>query len=206
MYDDPHRESPLAQLLVTESTSVPAAAIGLQISERPFMGHINLRGDPSNQAFIDTVEDLLAVELPTDPNTVADGPNVTVLWLGPNEWLLLTLPDEQYETVRALKNSLGHLFTAVTDVSGGQTIINIQGVHAKDVLAKSCTLDLHQSIFSPGQCAQTNMGKVVAIIRQLDQSPSYDIIVRRSFADHLARWLKDAAQEYGISFTDCQAT
>ena len=137
--------------------------------------------------------------LPLDPNTVAEGPDVTALWLGPNEWLLLTSPDRQYETIGALRNALGNLFAAVIDVSSGQTIINIRGHHARDVLSKGCSLDLHPRGFGPEQCAQTNLAKATAIIRQLDELPSYDIIVRRSFADYLARWLNDAAQEYGVA-------
>ena len=205
MYDNPHSNSPLAQFLAAELGGETPAEAGVQLSERAFMGHINLRGESSDQAFLKTAEDVLGVGLPLEPNTVAEGPDVTVLWLGPNEWLILTSSDGQYETVPALRNALGNLFSAVTDVSGGQTIINIRGPHAGDVLSKSCTLDLHPRFFGPGQCAQTNIAKATATIRQLDESPSYDIIVRRSFADHLARWLKDASQEYGVVLIDKSA-
>ncbi|NIO38860.1 MAG: hypothetical protein GTO41_00860, partial [Burkholderiales bacterium] len=34
---------------------------------------------------------------------------------------------------------------------------------------------------------------------QVDEAPSYDIYVHRSFADYLWRWLEDAAQEYGVA-------
>jgi sarcosine oxidase gamma subunit len=32
----------------------------------------------------------------------------------------------------------------------------------------------------------------------VDQTPSFDLIVRRSYAEYLALWLKDAAEEYGL--------
>ena len=202
MYDNPHRDSPLAQFLAAELRGENSAGVGVQLSERASMGHVNLRGEPFDEAFLKTAEDVLGVGLPLEPNTVAESPDVTVLWLGPNEWLLLTSPDKQYEIVGALRNSLDNLFTAISDVSGGQTIINVRGPHARDVLSKSCTLDLHPRVFGPLQCAQTNIAKATATIQQLDEAPSYDIIVRRSFADYLARWLKDAAREYGIAFND----
>ena len=66
-------------------------------------------------------------------------------------------------------------------------------------MSKGCTVDLHPRVFGPGRCTQTHLGKAVVLIRQLDDSPSFDIIVRRSFADYLGLWLKDAALEYGVS-------
>ncbi len=205
MYDNPHSDSPLAQFLAAELGGETPAEAGVQLSERAFMGHINLRGEPSDQTFLEIAEDVLGVGLPLEPNTVSEGHDVTLLWLGPNEWLILTSPGGQHEIIPSLRNALGNLFSAVTDVSGGQTIINIQGPHARDVLSKGCTLDLHPRFFGPGQCAQTNIDKATATIRQLDESPSYHIIVRRSFADHLASWLKDGAQEYGVVLIDQSA-
>ena len=198
MSDNLHRESPLTQFLAEEFTVGAPAEAGVYLSEQAFMGHINLRGEPSNAAFLKAVADALGVALPLNPNTVAEGPNITALWLGPSEWLLITSPDREPEIASTLRNALEDIFSAVTDVSGGQTIINIRGKHARDVLTKGCTLDLHPRAFGPGQCAQTNIAKATATIRQLDESPAYDIMVRRSFADYLARWLQDAALEYGV--------
>ena len=80
-------------------------------------------------------------------------------------------------------------------MSGGQAVVNITGAHSRDLLAKGCGLDLHPRAFGPGRCAKTILAKAGVIIRQVDDSPSFDVIVRRSVADYLARWLEDAAQE-----------
>ena len=45
---------------------------------------------------------------------------------------------------------------------------------------------------------QTLVASVGAIIRHMDEKPSFDLIVRRSLAEYLALWLEDAAQEYGL--------
>ncbi len=199
MSEDIRRESPLVQFIAAERDVSQPTDAGVQLCERAFMGHINLRGDPSDKAFLKAVEGVVGIGLPLEPNTVADGPKATVLWLGPNEWLLLTQPDQQAGMAQALRDALGDLFAAATDLTGGQTVINLRGDHARDVLSKGCTLDLHPRVFGPGRCAQTHLAKAVVFIRQLDDSPSFDIIVRRSFADYLALWLKDAAQEYGLA-------
>ena len=36
-------------------------------------------------------------------------------------------------------------------------------------------------------------------LRCVDDSPSFELIVRRSFADYAALWLQDAAMEYGCA-------
>lgn len=202
MTDSPIRESPLVQFLAEhEGRSQPGDA-GVYLSERPFLGHLNLQGDPDDAAFLEAVGEVVGTSLPVEPNTVAESDHVTALWLGPNEWLLLTASDEQAGVEEALRAALGDRLYAITDLSGGQTVINLRGRNAREVLAKGCTLDLHPRVFGPGQCAQSNVAKTIAVIRPLageEDSPSFDLIVRRSFADYLARWLEDASREYGLS-------
>ena len=195
------KESPLAEFSVAaRSTSRPEKA-GVHLRERPFLGHLNLRGDPTDQDFLRAAAAALGGSLPLEPNTVKESGELTVMWLGPDEWLLVTPPGREAETAEALHDSLGEIVASVTDVSGGQTVINISGGHARDALAKGCTLDLHPRVFGPGRCAQSLIAKAAVVIRQVDDSPSFDVIVRRSFADYLALWIEDATQEYGLSVT-----
>ena len=48
-------------------------------------------------------------------------------------------------------------------------------------------------------CTQTHLAKAGVLIRHRGDSPSFDLMVRRSFADYVATWLKDAAEEYGVA-------
>lgn len=128
---------------------------------------------------------------------MAEGRELSALWLGPDEWLLLTQQDQEAGIIHTLREALGGLFAAVTDISSGQTVINIRGEDARDVLAKGCSLDLHRRVFGPGRCAQTHIAKAAVLISLRDESPSFDLIVRRSFAEYLGLWLRDAAQESG---------
>jgi len=87
----------------------------------------------------------------------------------------------------------------VNDLSGGQTVIHIAGRHALDVLAKGTPLDVER--LAAGACAQTHLAKANVCMRPRVDADSaltaYELIVRRSFADYLWRWLEDAASEYG---------
>ena len=199
MSDEVRQESPLVEFLTADRTASRPVEASVELKERAFLGHLNLRGNPADHAFLDAVERVLGFGLLVEPNTVAESGELATLWLGPDEWLVLSPPGRETDLAGALHDALGDLFSAVTDVTGGQTVINISGCRARDVLAKGCTLDLHPRAFGPGRCAQTLVGKAMITVRQMDDSPSFDLIVRRSFADYLARWLEDAAREYGLA-------
>ena len=193
------RRSPLNEFQATAGPLPRPTRVGVCLTEYPCLGHLNLRGNPNDPAFRETVQRCLGTPLPLQPNTVSQNGTLTALWLGPDEWLLLIPPSREGELARALRDALRDFFFAVTDVTDGQTILRISGAHAIDVLRKGCTLDLHPRTFGPGRCAQTLINKVGVLIRCVDSSPSFDLIVRRSFGEYLALWLKDAATQYGFA-------
>ncbi len=180
-------------------THEPIPTAGLFCSEQPFWGHLNLRGDVDNTAFADGVRKCVGVSLPAQPNTVSANGDVTALWLGPDEWLLVTPGGEELKLASALRGTLQGLFFAVTNVTDGQTILRVCGAHAFDVLREGCSLDLHPRAFRPGYCAQTTVAKAGVLIHYLDQEPTIHLIVRRSYAEYLVLWLQDAALEYGFT-------
>lgn len=200
MSEQIRQESPLVRFNLSERAkkSQPGKA-GVQVAERPFLGHINLRGNPDDEAFLKAVEGALGCGLPVEPNTVTEGNGLVVCWLCPDEWLVVTPGEREAEVAKALRSALGDMFAAVTEVSSGQIVLVLSGSHARDLLAKGCTLDLHPRVFGPGRCAQSVLGKVGILLRQVDESPSYEIVVRRSFADWLWLWLEQEVEEYGLA-------
>lgn len=168
------------------------------IAERPFLGHLNLRGEA--QAISDSVKEVFGVELPTQPNTVSVEGTGIALWTGPDEWLLIHRSDEDTNRVDDLARHASEKHVSIVDVSSAQTVIYISGPKARDVLARGCPLDLHSRVFGPGRCAQTHFGHIPVTI-WLDNSkpdpqsdPWFNVVVRRSFADYLWRLLDDAAK------------
>ena len=178
-----------------------AAGGRLCLSERPFLGHYALRGRADEPAFLAGAAAALGCDLPLAPNHTATvaapatEPSTVVLWLAPDEWLVLA-PQAQRAALRdALTQAVADKFAALNDLSGGQTVIRVAGADAAALLARGCTLDLHPRQFTPGQCAQTLLARVNVTLLPAEHNggPLYDVIVRRSFADYLWRWLKDAA-------------
>lgn len=193
------KESPLARFKLEGRITPASRATALAVWERAFCGHVNLRGDPADPAFLAAARNVLGVALPLEPNTVENGPGCSVLWLGPNEWLILVSGEHEAATARNLRQALDGLFCAVTEVSGGQTIIALRGSKVRDLLAKGCSLDLHPRTFGPGRCAQSHLAKAPILLHQIDDAPTFELIARRSFADYLWLWLEDASAEYGLA-------
>ena len=196
--DGTGRQSPLSAFFAT-ATDDPADGAGVVISERPFLGHLNLRGDPADGGFTKAAAGVLGFALPTEPNTTVGEGGLLALWLGPDEWLVVTPPDAQTSLAQSLETALQGVHASVTDVTGGQTVITLSGPSAREVLAKGCPLDLHPAVFRPGDCAQTLLAKANVTLRCVDDSPCFELIVRRSFAEYAALWLHDAALEYGCA-------
>ena len=192
------RQSPLTSFFAAAAGD-PTDRAGVVISELPFLGHVNLRGDPGDGGFTSAAAGVLGFGLPTEPDTTGGKGGLLALWLGPDEWLVVTPPDAQTSLAQSLATALDGIHASVTDVTGGQTVITLGGPNAREVLSKGCPLDLHPLVFRPGDCAQTLLAKANVTLRCVDDSPSFELIVRRSFADYTALWLHDAALEYGCA-------
>jgi len=142
---------------------------------------------------------VLGVEPPGDAGATNARRGITVFWLGPDEWLVVLPSGRATKILQRLGTALEGQHAALTDVSCSRVAIGLSGEHAREVLAKGCSLDFHPSHFSAGQCAQSSLARCHMLVHQLDDTPSYDLYIHRSFADYAWRWLEDAAAEYGVA-------
>ena len=201
--DGTGRQSALSHFFGAAAAGPRTDDAAVIISERPFLGHLNLRGDPQDADFMSAAASVLGFGLPTRPNTTAVDGKLLALWLGPDEWHIVTPPTSQTPLMDSLEAAFHGMHVAVTDITGGQAVITVSGPSARDVLAKGCPLDLHPTVFKPTHCAQTLLAKANITIRCVDNSPpSFELIVRRSFAEYAAGWLRDAGVEYGVGVVD----
>ena len=203
------RQSPLVEIdAPTQSPGVDGRT-RLLIQELPFRLHINIRGDKDNADFLRSVERVSGLAWPVEPNTVSRNGETCVSWLGPDEWLLITATDASVE--HDLIDALSGQHSSVVDLSGGQTVVRLSGAVWRDVLSSACPLDLHPRAFATNHCAQTVFAHTnVLLIRALNDLEAdasaeagqaedvVDIVVRRSFSDHVVRWIMDASDEYGF--------
>ncbi len=152
----------------------------------PFTAQVNVRLDPSAAWS-------LPIPLPMAPNTSWDDEGGTALWLGPDEWLLLSPRRSGANLVAELDRDLGEQHRSVVDVSANRVAIELGGPRRADLLARGCSLDLHQRSWGPGMCAQTLVGKTQVILHE--GTATTTVLVRPSFADYLVDWLVAAASK-----------
>ena len=147
----------------------------------------------SDEETCDYAKEILNQSLPLICNTFNSG-NHEIYWLRPNEWLVATK-----ENIKSISSKIDqNIDIHIIDQSGGFAQMRLDGENSRDILEKGCPLDVSSGVFSAGMCAQTNLAKSNIILAQLDDSPSYNIIVRRSFADYMAEWILNAGKEYNI--------
>jgi len=167
----------------------------VKVEVMPDQDVINLRGDPADGKFVSAANKILQQDLPLEPNTVSTGIS-TVYWLGPDEWLIVTPGGERPTLAALLEEALGSMHASLNDLTGGHVAVQISGDNAVDVLAMGCTLDLHPASFPTGQCAQTGLARASILLAKVDDAPTFDIFVRRSFAEYLALWLQKSGARF----------
>lgn len=187
------RRSPL-QGWTTQFTATPPTA---SLTEEPFVTMVDLWVDPAAAGGAQAAKVLGLTSLPTTPGTCVQGGDSTVIWFGPQEWLVTSTQRGGEALEAELHEAAAATGGAAVDVSAQRTTVRLRGAHARDVLAKGCALDLHPRVFGPGAAAQTMLALAAVVLIPLDDNGTdYRIIVRSSFAGYLADWLIDAVEEY----------
>lgn len=92
------------------------------------------------------------------------------------------------------------MHAGINDISGGNIGMHLSGENIRDVFAKGCTLDFHPQVFKVGDCAQSGLAKANVVFGLIEEGATFELIVRRSFADYLLQWLRQAGREYEVEF------
>ena len=166
------------------------------LRELPFLAQLDLRVNADDAAVRDAVESVIGT-LPIEPNTVHGGADAAVLWLGPDEWLVLGPPDSEATLQSELHDTLrDHVArVAIVDVSANRTTLDVRGRRVRELLEFGCPIDLHPRAFGPGRCAQTLLARANVLVWHVADEPedTWRLLVRPSFAAYVATWLADAA-------------
>ena len=171
---------------------------GIFLKECRHTGKLILRGDPSDDLFIKATSKVLGYKLPLTPNTFLENNEYTSVWLGPDEWLVNSLPGDESALERDLNIALTDIHHSVTNVSDNSTIIQLSGPNARSVIMKGCAVDVHPRALNTGDAFQSNLAAASVIMWQLDLIPTFNIMVGASFASYLWKWLLDASAEFGV--------
>jgi sarcosine oxidase subunit gamma len=198
MVETYQRRSALAHFGLNALASQSKGGTGITVGEISHRAIVNIRGNAGDLVFSGAVKAATGLDLPV-ANTVSMGDDIRILWLGPDEWWVVSSNAQRAELIERLRQSFSGQHTAVVDVSESRSVITIAGPAAREVLARGISLDLHPRAFGPGQCAQTGMAKANIVLHQIDNQPSYEIYILKSFGDYLWRWIGLVAEDFGLA-------
>ena len=174
-----------------------APTTGLTFAETKLACVWNVQGDARVPRFVDALQSLGVVTLPSVPNTTTKHGALTVLWLGPKSWLLIASDVAALSGFDSRRDALNAAGGALFDVSASRAAWTIAGDAAATVLAKGCPLDFHPRAFPDGSCAQSVYGHVNALFYRRVSAPVFTMFVARSFARNIWRTLCVSAAQYG---------
>jgi heterotetrameric sarcosine oxidase gamma subunit len=106
-----------------------------------------------------------------------------LLWLGPDEFLLL------------VSEQAGLAVSGAVDVSHRDAALSVSGPRAAWTINAFCALDLHPAAFPVGMCARTLFGKAQIVLWRTD-ADMFRIDVARSLAPYVWACLEEARREF----------
>lgn len=143
----------------------------------------------------------LGVKLPEKPKTSAvskagfidrrngDGTRA-VLWLGPDEWLVLDFNGRD-----PIADCAGtKVFHSAVDISHRNTAIVVSGAGAEATLNAGCPQDLSLAAFPVGACSRTVLGKAEVVLWRTAED-TFRVECWRSFSDYVFTFLAEAARD-----------
>jgi sarcosine oxidase subunit gamma len=143
------------------------------------------------------VQRSFGIELPKTPR-YAGSSSMSLVWSGPAQWLALCEQNERPQFASYLRS----LFSGVASVieqSGGRTTVRVSGPRAREALAKGVHIDLHPQSFVVGDTAITSVAHIGVQFWQINEIPTYDFSMFRSFAVAFCEWLVEASAEFGVA-------
>ncbi|HZC17737.1 MAG TPA: sarcosine oxidase subunit gamma family protein [Caulobacteraceae bacterium] len=172
------------------------ATIGVQLSRRDPVEIISLAARRGAEAALSLkVRERLGAALPQGPHR-GWAKDVCILGVAPRRWLIVRDgADPDFE--RNLAADLSGL-AAVCLQSDAYVVLRVSGPGARAALAKGVPIDLHPKVFSTADAAVTTAAHVNVILWQVEERPTYELAVYRSYARHFRGWLRDSAAEFGL--------
>ena len=194
-------QSALHHIVAAEREKAPGSACGVVISERHELSlAIVMTRKRKADALNAVLKREFGLELPA-PGHRSDSPTLALAWSAPGHWLASAEGVDRSAFETRLREKLS-LVAAISNQSDGRSVIRISGPAARDVLAKGVPIDLHPSVFGPGRTASTIVAHINVHFWQLDEVPTFEFAVFRSFAPAFWRFLTESAAEYGYRVKD----
>ena len=157
---------------------------------------LNLRG--KKREFFTTVGKHLDMILPTEANTSSSSSKLTSIWLSPDEWMVVSndtikKDTNKYELEENLYNSISKTnLGAVVDVTDQFTMLELEGSKLYELFSSGSPFNFNEFKEKKGSTTQTLLSNIDVIIHNKGEN-LVNLLVRRSFSEHLFSWINDSA-------------
>ncbi|MFC3616714.1 sarcosine oxidase subunit gamma [Lutimaribacter marinistellae] len=162
-----------------------------RVEECGLQGMITLRGDLGSELLAKAVKDAVGQDVPGIREAKVNG-STGVIWMSPDELLLLVPYGKAGETCATLAEALKGEHALAVNVSDARALFRISGAPAREVMGKLAPVDFAPGAFEPGQIRRSRMAQVPAAF-WMDDAETFRVICFRSVADYVFKLLKTAA-------------
>tara|TARA_B100000900_G_C20356465_1_gene624491 strand:+ start:126 stop:707 length:582 start_codon:yes stop_codon:yes gene_type:complete len=115
-----------------------------------------------------------------------------VLWMGPSNWLVISLKNLNHELNQSFPNDQ----FAVTDISHSRSIIQIEGENAREVIKKGSPFNIDD--LKQNTCSNTIYNGITITLDNIEQETNrIRVISLRSFGESLYHSITDSCLEFG---------
>jgi methylglutamate dehydrogenase subunit D len=167
----------------------------LRIEERLDLAMATVMSRGDDRALAAKVHGEFGLPLPSTPRRVSNGVNALV-GIGPGVWLAV-FQEAGPLMASELASSLAGL-ASVADQTSAYALLRISGASAREVLSRGAFIDFDPSVFGPGSAAVTSISHIGVTIWQIDETPTFEIALFRSFADSFWHWMMTTCKALGV--------
>jgi sarcosine oxidase subunit gamma len=177
---------------------LPRAHSALRIREHLDLQLATLMSRGDEAALTSRIAEQFGIDLSSAPTRWARG-GTAFVGIGPNTWLACReAADPNWAS--GLAATVSGL-ASVSDQSSGYAVLRLTGPAARHLLSRGAFIDFHPSVFGPGSAAVTMIAHIGVIIWQLDDEPTYDVALFRSYAESFWHWIETTCAAVGIKPT-----
>lgn len=167
----------------------------LRIEERLDLAIAAVMSRGDDRALAKKVHGEFGLPLPSTPRRVSNGVKALV-GVGPGIWLAV-FQGAGPLMASELAASLAGL-ASVADQTGAYAVLRISGVFARQILSRGAFIDFDPSVFGPGSAAVTTVSHIGVTIWQIDETPTFEIALFRSFAESFWHWMTATTAALGV--------
>ena len=134
------------------------------------------------------------LKLKNEPLTVAFNDNTRIMWIGPQNWLLVST---KKDLIKNILNEFKDTDFAITDLSHSRAIIEIEGKETIEVLKKGCPFNFN-TLKKNNSINSTYNGIAMTVDKLNDNPNKVRLFVLRSFGESFYHSITDASLEFGF--------